>query len=109
MKKILVVGFLLLVFTIVSNAQTKTIKGYFCGGQAEGNAFATTKIRIGKTIFDFPHSLTQIKYIGFKKKGATKISVEYIVKYRNDGDGDWAESIAFTGIVRKNIKYCSVE
>lgn len=91
-------------FLFVSSAhaqKTKIVKGYFCGGQAEGNAFATTKIRVGKTIFDFTHSLGYVKYVGFKKKGATTIGAEYIVKYRNDGEGDWAEVITFTGRSKK--------
>lgn len=81
--------------------KTKAVKGYFCGGQTEGNAFATTKIRVGKNIFDFTHSLGYVKYVGFKKKGATKVGAEYIVKYRNDGDGYWAEVITFTGLSKK--------
>ena len=89
------VGFLFVGF---AHAQkTKTVKGYFCGGQPEENAFASSKIRVGETIFDFTHSLGYVKYVGFKKKGATKIGAEYIVKYRNDGEGDWAEFNHFYG------------
>jgi len=94
-------AFMFLFVSFTHAQKTKTVKGYFCGGQPEGNAFASTKIRVGKTIFDFTHSLGYVKYVGFKKKGATKIGAEYIVKYRNDGDGDWAESITFTGRSKK--------
>ena len=98
------------VFLFVSFAQaqkTKTIKGYFCGGEPEGNAFASSRIRVGNRVFEFTESLKYVKYVGMKKKNATKVGAEYIVKYETDGEGiNWTKSLTFTGR-RKEIEPCN--
>lgn len=108
MKKIASAVSILLLIPVFVHAQTKTIKGNFCGMSSGGNAFVYSGLRIGKRVFEYSEHIDSVKYFGFKKKNAKKTGAEYVIKYKTDGDANWAVSITFTGRVNPKTKPCSI-
>ena len=127
LTKITICLALVLMLTGFANAQSKTVKGYFCG-ERMGNTNGEIFLRVRATIVSFRHqeghtigdyeglSKKQIanlnndlaKWINFKNKASGKIGAEYVVK-TFPKNSEWAKTITFTGKVKRNIKPCSAE
>ncbi len=109
MKKITLSIFALFLISSFIHAQTKTVKGNFCGMSSGGNAFVYSGVRVGKRVFEYSEHINSVKYFGFDKKNSKKIGAEYVIKYKTDGEVNWAVSVTFTGRVNPETKPCSIE
>jgi hypothetical protein len=110
MKKKFLCLCVVLLCTGLIQAQKKSIKGNFCGGSIQGNAFFSEGIRVGKGVFEYQGHLNSVKSYGMNKRNSKKVGAEYIVKYETDGEGaNWASSITFTGKFNSRTKPCKNE
>lgn len=109
--RILSIALLLLLAPPATFAQTKTVKGNYCG-QLTGNRGGTFGFKVGSKVMTFQMNFGQIRgnarMVRFNVN-KLKVGDQFIIKYTTDGqDTDWIVAITGTGR-RKKIEPCIIE
>lgn len=112
MKKIIVCITLIFLFVTLSYAQTKTVKGNYCGKNI-GNRAGFFGFRIGSEVQTFEMNFGQernnAKMVRFDVS-KLKVGDEFIIKYRPEEVNYTGFIVAITGTSkRKKIEPCTIE